>query len=93
MTNLLRRLYNVVDSLGGNSKRIQYILASATIGNAQQMALQLISRQTAPYRLHWISESGASQPERTIVCFGQQEKPLAVSAKIIVDWYLFSTYK
>jgi DEAD/DEAH box helicase domain-containing protein len=86
VTNLIRRLYNVVDSLGGNSKKIQYILASATIGNAPQMALQLTSRQSAPYRLHWISESGASQPERTIVCFGQQDKPLTVTARIIVDW-------
>lgn len=46
MTNILRRLFNAVESLGGNTNRIQYILASATVGNSTEMALKLIRQDS-----------------------------------------------
>ncbi len=39
------RLLAQVDSLQGSSEQIQFLLASATVGNALQMASKLISRE------------------------------------------------
>ncbi len=42
MTNVVRRLMNCVDMYGGSSTRIQFLLASATVGNALEMTEKLL---------------------------------------------------
>jgi DEAD/DEAH box helicase domain-containing protein len=42
MSNLIRRIYNSIDIIGSNPNNVQFFLASATVGNASEMALQLL---------------------------------------------------
>jgi hypothetical protein len=85
--------------VGGNSSRIQFIIASATgtffhillskiltVGNSIEMSLKLINRSN-PYRIAHVSSSGSRLPERTILCLAAQDAPTRTAAEIIVDWY------
>lgn len=66
--NLMRRLRVAVDSVGGNSDQIQYILSTATIGNPVEMSLRFTGREATPERLELIERSGAGTAGRTLVC-------------------------
>ncbi len=64
-----RRLYVAVDGFGGDSTQIQFILASATIGNPVDLASRLLHRsptQGDEDTIAWVQESGAQRPERHI---------------------------
>jgi len=68
---LLARLKLAVDSCGGNSKRLQFVCLSATVGNPKELASQLIGRPAmAPdgsKQLVWIHRSGAAQAQKRLV--------------------------
>jgi len=87
--NLMRRLYTQVEVLGRSSiDSIQFIIASATVGNAVQMASKLISRtgEERRDRFHWVQESAARTPERVLLSLAAQEHPYSMAAKIIRLW-------
>ncbi len=84
--NLMRRLRRAVDSVGGNSDRIQFICASATIGNPSQMALRFSGRTDQPERLHLIEHSGSGSAGRTILCLAPSPAANPDACKIILSW-------
>ena len=63
--NLMCRLRLAVDRLEGNSDRIQYVLATATIGNLIELTERITERRE---RLVYINRSGARTAGRTILC-------------------------
>lgn len=46
----VRRLYTQIESLGRDVNSLQFIVASATVGNAVQMASKLIAREGFPVK-------------------------------------------
>ncbi|PRP82409.1 DEAD/DEAH box helicase [Planoprotostelium fungivorum] len=86
VSNLIRRLYNTVDHLGGESHSIQFLIATATVGNSLEMASKLISRKEGSDKMQLISESGSAQPERTILCLAAQDRTSRIAAEIIIEW-------
>jgi len=70
----MRRLRRAIDSVGGNSSKLQFICSSATIGNPQDMAMRFSGRTSQPDRLHLIEGSGAGSAGRTVLCLYQFHK-------------------
>ncbi|NJN02914.1 MAG: DEAD/DEAH box helicase [Leptolyngbyaceae cyanobacterium RM1_1_2] len=83
--NLMRRLRLAVDSAGGNSDRLQFISASATIGNPGEMALRFSGR-SAPEKLHVIEHSQAGTASRTLLCLAPSSAANPDSCRIILSW-------
>lgn len=83
--NLLRRLRVAVDSVGGNSDRLQYVFSSATVGNPHEMATMLTGRGNAPERLQVIEKSGATTHERTTLFLQPSSSSSTDAAKIILS--------
>ncbi|MBP0019391.1 MAG: DEAD/DEAH box helicase [Cyanobacteria bacterium SBLK] len=89
MANLLRRLKLAVDRYGGNSRRLQFIFLSATVGNPSQLARSLSGRRrkrnsTQSDRLVWIHRSGAGMPERELIVVKPTNNPNPDAAKILL---------
>ncbi len=84
--NLMRRLRVAVDSVGGNSDRIQFIFTSATIGNLDEMALRFSGRTQQPQRLHSIKSSGANTAGRTLLSLTPSSAANPDACKIIISW-------
>lgn len=82
--NLMRRLRLAVDSVGGNSSRLQWVFSSATIGNPVQVALRFSGREVTPERLQLIDKSGAKSAGRTIVCLKPSTTANPDAAKVIL---------
>jgi len=83
--NLLRRLRVAVDTVGGNSERLQYIFSSATVGNPREMATMLTGRSDTSERLKVVDESGATTHERTTLVLQPSSSSSADAAKIILS--------
>lgn len=86
VTNLMRRLRRAVDSVGGNSSKLQFICSSATIGNPQDMAMRFSGRTSEPDRLHLIEGSGAGSAGRTILCLAPSDTANSDACKIVLSW-------
>ncbi|UFP97166.1 DEAD/DEAH box helicase [Gloeobacter morelensis] len=86
MASLVRRLRLAVDTVGGDSDRLQFVLASATVGNPEQMALALTGRAHTPERLAVVSHSGAAVGEKTFVSLQPTGSANPESAKIVLEW-------
>ncbi len=84
--NVMRRLRLAVDSVGGNSNRIQFICSSATVGNPDEMALRFSGRTHQPERLHLIKHSGADTAGRTLLCLTPSSAANPDACKIIISW-------
>lgn len=84
--NLMRRLRRAVDSVRGNSDRLQFICSSATIGNPAEMAMRFSGRTEQPERLHLIERSGAGSAGRTILCLAPSSAANPDACKIILSW-------
>jgi DEAD/DEAH box helicase domain-containing protein len=82
--NLMRRLKRAIDKVGGNSEQLQFIFASATIGNPEEMALRFSGRNSE--RLHLISKSGSDNAGRTIIFIRPSETYNIDTCKIIFTW-------
>jgi len=55
MANIIRRLIIAAEQAGCSPKRIRFIIASATVGNAREMALKLIGyEEIVLERVVWI---------------------------------------
>ncbi|ELR12784.1 DEAD/DEAH box helicase domain containing protein [Acanthamoeba castellanii str. Neff] len=88
-SNLIRRLYVAVDGFGGDSTQIQFILASATIGNPVDLASRLLHRsptQGDEDTIAWVQESGAQRPERAIITLESHTRSKVAAAAIIESW-------
>ncbi len=85
IANLLRRVRVAVDTVGGDSNLIQFIFASATIGNPHQIALRFSGRENTPNRLHLISGGGISQG-RSLVCLQPSNAANFDASKIVISW-------
>jgi DEAD/DEAH box helicase domain-containing protein len=85
-TNLMRRLRRAVDSVGGNSSKLQFICSSATIGNPQDMAMRFSGRMSEPDRLHLIEDSGAGSAGRTVLCLAPSDTANSDACKIVLAW-------
>jgi DEAD/DEAH box helicase domain-containing protein len=83
--NLMRRLRLAVDSVGGDSRRLQWVFSSATIGNPGQIALRFSGREATPERLQLIEKSGAKNAGRTLICLKPSTTANPDAAKII--WF------
>ncbi|MGB7441924.1 MAG: DEAD/DEAH box helicase [Coleofasciculaceae cyanobacterium] len=84
--NLMRRLRRAVDSVGGNSNKIQFICSSATIGNPVEMAQRFSGRTQQPERLHLVETSGAESAEQTILSLTPSNAANRDACKIILSW-------
>ncbi len=84
--NLMRRLRLAVDSVNGNSDKLQFICTSATIGNPEEMALRFSGRTAQPERLHLIEDSGARSAGRTLLCLRPNSTANPDACKIIISW-------
>lgn len=101
LTICCRRLYAAVDTFCGDSKQIQFILASATIGNPVDLASRLLHRPEDD--IAWVKKSGANRPERykhivtlfldlivlscrAIITFEAHSQLKVVAAMIIESW-------
>jgi DEAD/DEAH box helicase domain-containing protein len=84
--NLMRRLRRAVDSVGGNSTKLQFICSSATIGNPQDMAMRFSGRTSQPDQLHLIESSGAGSAGRTVLCLAPSETANSDACKIVLSW-------
>ncbi|MEG3959023.1 DEAD/DEAH box helicase [Microcoleus sp. herbarium2] len=85
-TNLMRRLRRAVDSVGGNSSKLQFICSSATIGNPRDMAMRFSGRMSQPDRLHLIEGSGAGSAGRTVLCLAPSDTANSDACKIVLAW-------
>jgi DEAD/DEAH box helicase domain-containing protein len=85
-TNLMRRLRRAVDSVGGNSSKLQFICSSATIGNPQDMAMRFSGRTSQPERLHLIEGSGAGTAGKTVLCLAPSDTANSDACKIVLSW-------
>lgn len=85
-TNLMRRLRRAVDSVGGNSNKLQFICSSATIGNPRDMAMRFSGRISQPDRLHLIEGSGAGSAGRTVLCLAPSDTANSDACKIVLAW-------
>ncbi len=81
--NLMRRLRLAVDRLDGNSDRLQYVLATATIGNPIELAERITERNN---RLVYINRSGASTAGRTILCLNPTARTNTEASRLILEW-------
>lgn len=86
VTNLMRRLRRAVDSVGGNSSKLQFICSSATIGNPREMAMRFSGRTSQPERLHLIEGSGAGSAGRTVLCLAPSDTDNSDACKIVLSW-------
>jgi DEAD/DEAH box helicase domain-containing protein len=86
MALLLQRLKLAVDRYGGNSRQLQFIFLSATVGNPRQLARRLTGRRSRKQakRLVWIKNSGAASPERQLIVTKPSLNPNPDVAKIIL---------
>ncbi|MEG4518784.1 DEAD/DEAH box helicase [Microcoleus sp. AT9b-C5] len=84
--NLMRRLRRAVDSVGGNSSKLQFICSSATIGNPRDMALRFSGRMSQPDRLHLIEGSGAGSAGKTVLCLAPSDTANSDACKIVLAW-------
>ncbi|MEG5000929.1 DEAD/DEAH box helicase [Microcoleus sp. B4-D4] len=84
--NLMRRLRRAVDSVGGNSSKLQFICSSATIGNPRDMAMRFSGRTSQPDRLHLIEGSGAGTAGKTVLCLAPSDTPNSDACKIVLSW-------
>lgn len=82
--NLIRRLMLAVDTCGGDSSKLQFVFATATVGNIEEMCLKFSGR-TAD-RLKIIDKSGAGSKGRTTVCLSPAFQPLKDAAEIVHSW-------
>ena len=85
VTNLFRRLRAAVDRVSGNSDRMQWVFASATIGNPEEMALRLSGREKTLERLVTIDKSGAGSAGRTLLHLKPSSSANPDAAKIILS--------
>ena len=85
-TNLMRRLRRAVDSVGGNSNKLQFICSSATIGNPRDMAMRFSGRTSQPDQLHLIEGSGAGSAGRTVLCLAPSDTANSDACKIVLAW-------
>ena len=81
--NLMRRLRLAVDRLEGNSDRIQYVLATATIGNPIELTERITERRD---RLVYINHSGARAAGRTILCLNPTARTNTEASRLILEW-------
>ncbi|MGB5633403.1 MAG: DEAD/DEAH box helicase [Waterburya sp.] len=85
MTNLLRRIKLTVDKYDGNSRKLQFIFLSATVGNPKELARKLSDRPKLKNdRLYWIDKSGASKPEQQLIVTRPSSNPNVDTARIIL---------
>lgn len=82
--NLMRRLRHAVDSVGGESEKLQFICASATIGNPLMMASRLLGNSDRQERLHLINKSQATSAEKIILCTQPTETANPDACKLIL---------
>ncbi|MEG4431576.1 DEAD/DEAH box helicase [Microcoleus sp. F10_A2] len=85
-TNLMRRLRRAVDSVGGNSSKLQFICSSATIGNPRDMAMRFSGRTSQPDQLHLIEGSGAGTAGKTVLCLAPSDTANSDACKIVLSW-------
>ncbi|AFZ22044.1 DEAD/DEAH box helicase [Allocoleopsis franciscana] len=85
VTNLFRRLRVAVDRVSGDSSLLQWVFASATIGNPNEMALRLSGREATPERLVLIDKSGAASAGRTLLHLKPSNSANPDAAKIILS--------
>lgn len=83
MALLLRRIKLKVDAAGGDSRKLQFLILSATAGNPIQLAQQL-SQRNKPERLVWIDKSGAASPEKRLLVLHPSAQPNPDAARIVI---------
>jgi DEAD/DEAH box helicase domain-containing protein len=79
----MRRLRLAVDRLEGDSDRIQYVLAIATIGNPIELTERITERSD---RLLYINRSGARAAGRTILCLKPTARTNTEASRLILEW-------
>jgi DEAD/DEAH box helicase domain-containing protein len=83
VSNLFRRLYIIMNRIKpGSHARLRFIIASATVGNALDLARRLMGRKGI-HRLCWIKESGAAAFERSTICLAAESNSKLAVAKLI----------
>lgn len=83
VANMVRRLYCIMNSIQpGVHSRLRFIIASATVGNATELAQRILSRKSI-HRLAWIKESGAAAFERVTLCLAAESNPKLTVSKLI----------
>ncbi|WP_218081553.1 DEAD/DEAH box helicase [Anthocerotibacter panamensis] len=78
---LIRRLHLAVQTCAGDPDRLQYILASATVGNPATMAQRLTGRE-----FQLIDKSGAKRGERTFAALKSSETLIPDAASVGLQW-------
>lgn len=83
--NLMRRLKRGIDSVGGNSAQLQFIITSATIGNPVELSLRFSGRTEQPERLHLIDTNQGTAAAKTILSLHPTSSPNPDTSKIVLS--------
>eukprot|EP01133_Synstelium_polycarpum_P011951 gene11951-13927_t len=83
--NLLRRVTNYHAVLSDNADRLQFLLASATIGNPKQMTLKMLSRQDES-KVQVIDRNGSGSFGKIYITLKSSKSPFHMPAMVIHNW-------
>eukprot|EP00727_Mastigamoeba_balamuthi_P002109 m51a1_g11896 hypothetical protein (753) ;mRNA; f:604380-606775 len=81
--NVLRRLLLAVERHGGEPARVQFVVASATVANAEDAARRLTGRSS---EFVWVRQSGAASPLRAVACTRPSSDPQGVALRAAAAW-------
>ncbi|EGC35134.1 hypothetical protein DICPUDRAFT_79136 [Dictyostelium purpureum] len=89
--NLIRRIQNYHLNLNlkfNYNQRLQFLMASATVGNPIQIAKKTISREGDEdiNRLHLINKNGSGSFEKVFITLKPTKNPLTLPIDIINNW-------
>eukprot|EP01105_Mastigella_eilhardi_P011935 TRINITY_DN2746_c0_g1_i2.p1 TRINITY_DN2746_c0_g1~~TRINITY_DN2746_c0_g1_i2.p1 ORF type:complete len:750 (-),score=171.87 TRINITY_DN2746_c0_g1_i2:81-2330(-) len=84
LANLMRRLYNAVESAGGEPHALRFVAASATIANAAELLVRLTSHPQSGVVA--ISKSGAGALCRSVVFLNPAEDLLPCACRVAALW-------
>lgn len=83
--NLTRRLRRAVDSVGGDSDRLQFICTSATLGNPVELLGRFSGRAEQPERLHALDTSRGTAASKTFLSLAPTHSPNPDTARIVLS--------
>ncbi|MDV3001111.1 MAG: ATP-dependent RNA helicase DbpA [Chroococcopsis gigantea SAG 12.99] len=83
--NLMRRLRRTLDSLGGDSERLQFICTSATLGNPGELSSCFSGRSGQVERLHQIDKSTGKSACKTVLSLAPSNSPNSDATKIVLS--------
>ena len=83
--NLTRRLRRAVDSVGGNSDRLQFICTSATLGNPVELLERFGGRADEPKRLKAMDTGQGTAASKTFLSLAPTTSPNPDTVRIVLS--------